>query len=172
VLREATRVDDLRSYLNEVFSVKCGASFSSLHASGRAGRSVSLTWGSLRIREQRFSLWIRSTSGLHVSRSRRLDRTASHWPAGVRGPQPRRPDRGRDLRPHPAALGIENLEHRPRDTVWREDDQQAHHGNAPRAMATLRNLALRLFAIHGITKSKQTVQSIGRNPLHAVPLIT
>jgi len=39
-------------------------------------------------------------------------------------------------------------------------------------MATLRNLALGLFAIHGITKSKQTIQSIGRNPLHAVPLIT
>jgi hypothetical protein len=32
--------------------------------------------------------------------------------------------------------GTENLEHRPRDTVWREDDQQAHHGNGPRAMAT------------------------------------
>jgi predicted transposase YbfD/YdcC len=68
--------------------------------------------------------------------------------------------------------GIENLEHRPRDTVWREDDQQAYHGNGPRAMATLRNLVLGLFAIHGITKIKQTVQSIGRNPLRAVPLIT
>jgi hypothetical protein len=39
-------------------------------------------------------------------------------------------------------------------------------------MATLRNLVLGLFAIHGITKIKQTVQSIGRNPLRAVPLIT
>ena len=39
-------------------------------------------------------------------------------------------------------------------------------------MATLRNLALGLFAIHGITKIKQTVQPIGRNPLRAVPLIT
>jgi predicted transposase YbfD/YdcC len=68
--------------------------------------------------------------------------------------------------------GIENLEHWPRDTVWREDDQQAHHGNGPRAMATLRNLALGLFAIHGITKIKQTVQLIGRSPLRAVPLIT
>jgi hypothetical protein len=68
--------------------------------------------------------------------------------------------------------GTGNLEHRPRDTVWREDDQQAHHGNGPRATATLRNLALGLFAIHGITKIKQTVQSIGRNPPRAVPLIT
>jgi hypothetical protein len=39
-------------------------------------------------------------------------------------------------------------------------------------MATPRNLALGLFAIHGTTKIKQTVQPIGRNPLRAVPLIT
>ena len=58
----------------------------------------------------------------------------------------------------------------PRDTIWREDDQHAHHSNGPRAMATLRNMTFGLFAIHGITKL--TVQSIGRNPLHAVRLIT
>jgi hypothetical protein len=39
-------------------------------------------------------------------------------------------------------------------------------------MATLRNLALGLFSIHGITKIKQTVQAIGRNPLRALPLVT
>ena len=68
--------------------------------------------------------------------------------------------------------GIENLEHRPRDTVWREDDHQAYIGNGPRAMATFRNLALGLFSLHGITKIKQTVQAIGRNPLRAISLIT
>ncbi|WP_433462769.1 ISAs1 family transposase [Spirillospora sp. CA-128828] len=68
--------------------------------------------------------------------------------------------------------GIENLQHRPRDTVWREDDQQAHHGNGPRVMATLRNLSLGLFAINGITKITETVQAIGRRPMRAVPLIT
>ncbi|WP_433347583.1 ISAs1 family transposase [Microtetraspora malaysiensis] len=68
--------------------------------------------------------------------------------------------------------GIENLEHRPRDTVWREDDQQAYLGNGPRAVATLRNLALGLFSLHGITKIKETVQAIGRKPLRALPLIT
>jgi Transposase DDE domain. len=50
--------------------------------------------------------------------------------------------------------GIENLEHRPRDTVWHEDDHQAWTGNGPRAMATIRNLALGLFSIHSITKIK------------------
>jgi predicted transposase YbfD/YdcC len=67
---------------------------------------------------------------------------------------------------------IENLEHRARDTVWYEDDHQAWTGNGPRAAATLPNLALGLFAIHGITKIKQTVQAIGRDPLRALPLIT
>jgi predicted transposase YbfD/YdcC len=67
---------------------------------------------------------------------------------------------------------IENLEHRARDTIWHEDDHQAWTGNGPRAAATLRNLALGLFAIHGITKTKETVQAIGRNPLRALPMIT
>jgi len=68
--------------------------------------------------------------------------------------------------------GIENLEHRPRDTIWREDDQQAYLGNGPRAMATLRNLALGLLTIHGITKITETIQAIGRHPIRAIPLIT
>jgi predicted transposase YbfD/YdcC len=71
-----------------------------------------------------------------------------------------------------AHWGIENLEHRPRDTVWFEDDHQAYLGQGPRVLATLRNLALGLFSIHGITKIKETVQAIGRNPLRALPLIT
>jgi hypothetical protein len=53
------------------------------------------------------------------------------------------------------AAGQSRWTARTRDTVWREDDQQAHHGNGPRAMATLRNLALGLFAIHRITQIKQ-----------------
>jgi predicted transposase YbfD/YdcC len=87
------------------------------------------------------------TSRAHLSAAEISDHTRRHW-------------------------GIENLEHRPRDTIWREDDQQAYTGNGPRTMATLRNLALGLFSLHSITKIKQTVQAIGRNPLRAVPLIT
>lgn len=71
-----------------------------------------------------------------------------------------------------AHWGIENLEHRARDTVWREDHQQPYLGNGPRVMATLRNLALGLFAIHGITKIKETVQAIGRRPTRAISLLT
>jgi predicted transposase YbfD/YdcC len=68
--------------------------------------------------------------------------------------------------------GIENLVHRPRDTVRREDDHHAYRGNGPRITATFRNLALGLFATHGITKIKQTAQAIGRNPTRAIPLLT
>ncbi|MFG2248506.1 hypothetical protein [Spirillospora sp. NPDC048823] len=57
---------------------------------------------------------------------------------------------------------IENLEHRPRDTVWQEGDQQAYLGNGPRNTAALRNLALGALAINGITKITETVQKIGR----------
>lgn len=68
--------------------------------------------------------------------------------------------------------GIENLTHRPRDTVWREDHQQAYLGNGPHVMATLRNLALGLLAINGITKITETIQKIGRRPTRALPLLT
>ncbi|MFG2089089.1 ISAs1 family transposase [Spirillospora sp. NPDC048824] len=66
---------------------------------------------------------------------------------------------------------IENLEHRPRDTVWQEGDQQAYLGNGPRNTAALRNLALGALAINGITKITETVQKIGRHHDRAAPLL-
>jgi predicted transposase YbfD/YdcC len=66
---------------------------------------------------------------------------------------------------------IKNLEHRPRDTVWREDDQQAYLGNGPRNTAALRNLALGVLAMHGIAKITETVQRIGRDHDRASPLL-
>jgi predicted transposase YbfD/YdcC len=66
---------------------------------------------------------------------------------------------------------IENLEHRARDTVWREDDQQTYLGNGPRNAAALRNLALGVLAINGITKTTETVQRIGRDHDRAAPLL-
>lgn len=67
---------------------------------------------------------------------------------------------------------IENLEHRPRDTIWREDDHQAYQGNGPRNAATLRNLALGILALNGITKLTETIQKIGRDPMRALPMLT
>jgi predicted transposase YbfD/YdcC len=59
--------------------------------------------------------------------------------------------------------GIENRVHYIRDTTWREDSCQTHVGNGPRNLAALRNLALGLLRIHGVTKIKETVESIGRD---------
>lgn len=36
-------------------------------------------------------------------------------------------------------------------------------------MATFRNLALGLLAIHGITKITETIQAIGHRPMRAIP---
>ncbi|TDD60613.1 hypothetical protein E1293_45610 [Actinomadura darangshiensis] len=66
---------------------------------------------------------------------------------------------------------IDNLEHRARDTVWREDDQQAYLGNGPRNTAALRNLGLGVLAINAITKITETVQRIGRDHDRAALLL-
>ncbi|WP_170317336.1 ISAs1 family transposase [Acrocarpospora corrugata] len=67
--------------------------------------------------------------------------------------------------------GVENLEHRCRDTVWDEDDRQAYLGSGPQVLATLRNLALSLLRRSGVTEITRTVQKIGRNPMRALHLI-
>jgi predicted transposase YbfD/YdcC len=67
--------------------------------------------------------------------------------------------------------GIENLEHRCRDTVWDEDANQATAGGGPQVMATLRNLALSLLRRTGVTEITRTVQSIGRDRMRALHLI-
>ncbi|WP_045878573.1 ISAs1 family transposase [Pseudofrankia sp. DC12] len=64
--------------------------------------------------------------------------------------------------------GIENRVHYVRDTTWREDACQAHQENGPHNLAILRNLALGLLRLHGVTKIKETVQEIGRDRNRAV----
>jgi len=56
--------------------------------------------------------------------------------------------------------GIENRVHYVRDTAWREDACRAHVGNGPRNLAILRNLALGLLRLHGVTKIKATLEYI------------
>jgi len=67
--------------------------------------------------------------------------------------------------------GIENKVHYPRDTVWREDAQQVYTGDAPQAMASLRNLALGLFRLNGINKIKQATEWITRDRNRALYLL-
>jgi predicted transposase YbfD/YdcC len=67
--------------------------------------------------------------------------------------------------------GTENKSHYPRDVVWREDAQQIYTGSGPQVLATLRNLALGLFRLNGITKIKEATERIARDRNRALPLL-
>jgi predicted transposase YbfD/YdcC len=50
-----------------------------------------------------------------------------------------------------------------RDTAWAEDANTGYAGNGPQVMATLRNLAISLLYLTGVTKITRTLQAIGRD---------
>lgn len=58
--------------------------------------------------------------------------------------------------------GIESV-HWLRDTAWREDQNTGYAGNGPQVMASLRNIAVSLLHIAGITEIIRTLQAICRD---------
>ena len=50
-----------------------------------------------------------------------------------------------------------------RDTAWAEDANTGYAGNGPQAMATLRNLAVSLLYLSGVTEITRTLQAIARD---------
>jgi predicted transposase YbfD/YdcC len=68
--------------------------------------------------------------------------------------------------------GIENKSHHVRDTTWSEDAHQAHTGNGPRVMATMRNLANGILRLNGVSDIKRTVEGIARDRHRALPLLS
>jgi predicted transposase YbfD/YdcC len=58
--------------------------------------------------------------------------------------------------------GIESL-HWLRDTAYGEDANTGYAGNGPQAMATLRNLAISLLYLSGVTEITRTLQAIARD---------
>jgi predicted transposase YbfD/YdcC len=58
--------------------------------------------------------------------------------------------------------GIESV-HWIRDTAFAEDANSGYAGNGPQVMATLRNLAISLLYLAGITEITRTLQAIGRD---------
>ncbi len=69
-------------------------------------------------------------------------------------------------------LGLpDNRVHYVRDTTWREDANQAYTGNGPRTFAILRDLAVSLFRLHGVTKIKETTEFIGRDRNRALAFL-
>jgi predicted transposase YbfD/YdcC len=68
--------------------------------------------------------------------------------------------------------GIENKSHHVRDTTWSEDAHQAHTGNGPRAMATMRNLANGILRLNGVSDIRRTVEGIARDRNRVLPLLS
>lgn len=58
--------------------------------------------------------------------------------------------------------GIESV-HWLRDTAWAEDANTGYAGNGPQAMASLRNLAVSLLYLSGVTEITRTLQAITRD---------
>ena len=58
--------------------------------------------------------------------------------------------------------GIESV-HWLRDTAYGEDASTGYAGNGPQVMATLRNLAISLLYLAGVTEITRTLQAIGRD---------
>lgn len=67
--------------------------------------------------------------------------------------------------------GIENRSHWIRDVVYREDHQHAYAGTGAQVMATLRNLALGLLRLAGITQITRTLQHIAADRTRILPIM-
>lgn len=65
---------------------------------------------------------------------------------------------------HPSPIKIE-------DPVYREDHQHAYAGTGAQVMATLRNLALGLLRLAGITQITRTLQRIAADRTRILPII-
>jgi predicted transposase YbfD/YdcC len=68
--------------------------------------------------------------------------------------------------------GIENKSHYVRDTLYREDHNQAWAGNGPQAMASLHNLALGLFRMKNVKAIKETAEWVCRDQTRALQFMT
>ncbi|MFC5099484.1 transposase [Kibdelosporangium philippinense] len=67
--------------------------------------------------------------------------------------------------------GIENKIHWVRDVVFAEDHQHAYTGNGAHAMAMLRNLAIGLIRLAGLTEIKRTLEWIAADRMRILPLL-
>jgi hypothetical protein len=61
--------------------------------------------------------------------------------------------------------------HHIRDTTYREDASRLRTGNAPRVLATLRNTAISLLRLTGVTSIAQALRRNSRNPHRPLQLL-
>ncbi len=67
--------------------------------------------------------------------------------------------------------GVENSSHHIRDVTFAEDASTVHTGTAPRAMATLRNLAIGVLKTLGADNIAKTTRAIRDEPQRALPIL-
>ena len=63
------------------------------------------------------------------------------------------------------------VHHHVRDTTYREDASRLRTGNAPRVLATLRNTAISLFRLDGVTSIAPALRRNGRYPHRSLRLL-
>jgi Transposase len=90
---------------------------------------------------------------------------------GITSVPPEKADAKRLLSLNRGHWCIENRLHWVRDVTFDEDRSQIRTGQGPRAMATLRNLAISLFRLHNMNNIAQALRSFGRNPERALQLL-
>ncbi|WP_026316207.1 ISAs1 family transposase, partial [Actinokineospora enzanensis] len=66
---------------------------------------------------------------------------------------------------------IENRLHWVRDVTYTEDASHVRTGNAPRVMASLRNLAINTLRHHGWNNIAQGLRHMSRNPHRPLTLL-
>jgi predicted transposase YbfD/YdcC len=66
---------------------------------------------------------------------------------------------------------IENGVHWVRDATMGEDASKLRSGSAPRVLATLRNLAIGVLRLAGVTNVAQALRQIGRRPTLGLTLL-
>ena len=67
--------------------------------------------------------------------------------------------------------GIENGLHWRRDVTWREDSSQVRRGNAPRVMASLRNIAITILRLEGETNLAKATRGAHNYPGRTFKLV-
>ena len=71
----------------------------------------------------------------------------------------------------PKNWSIENGLHYVRDTAFREDHSQIRTQNAPRAMASLKNLVIGLFHFLQVTNIAKTLRNFAARPFLALQML-
>ena len=67
---------------------------------------------------------------------------------------------------------IENRLNWVRDVTWDEDRSQVRTGTGPRAMASIRNLAIGILRVNGTTNIAQALRHHAWDPLRPITVLT